>query len=161
MDFNKAFDKLMDHEGGYSNHPSDPGGETMYGITKRVARKHGYAGNMKDLPRLKARDIARVEYWNDCRADDVPDVVRFDLFDTCYHSGASQAIKLLQRAAGTVDDGAFGPLTKQRVDSMDPYKLLSRFNGFRLLFLSDLKNWDDFSEGWAKRIARNLIAAGD
>lgn len=161
MDFNEAFERLIGHEGGYVNHPKDPGGETMYGITKRVARKHGYMGKMKDLPRGVACEIARDEYWKDCKADLVPDEVRFDLFDTCYHSGAPRAIILLQRAAGVHDDGAFGPKTEAAVNAMHPYKLLARFNGFRLLFLSDLKNWDAFSEGWAKRVARNLIAAGE
>lgn len=166
MDFDKAFDLLMEHEvgghpnGGYVNHPRDPGGETKWGITKRTARKHGYQGDMRDLSREKAKEIARAEYWKDVYADDLPACVRFDVFDTCYHSGAPQTIKLLQRAAGVDDDGICGPKTRAAIQAMNGYQLLARFNGHRLLFLSNLKTWDTFGEGWAKRVARNLIAAG-
>mgnify|MGYP002715655281 FL=1 len=59
MNFDKAFDILMVHEGGYSNNPRDPGGETMWGITSQVARKHGYMGPMRDLPLTEAKRIAK------------------------------------------------------------------------------------------------------
>ena len=64
MTFDQAFEKLLGHEGGFSDHPSDPGGATRYGITQRVARLNGYIGDMRELPIDKAKDIARREYWN-------------------------------------------------------------------------------------------------
>ncbi|MCW8621188.1 glycosyl hydrolase 108 family protein, partial [Acinetobacter baumannii] len=48
--FQTALKRVLQHEGGYINHPSDPGGETNYGITKSVARQYGYKGSMKDIP---------------------------------------------------------------------------------------------------------------
>lgn len=157
MDFNEAFEKLIGHEGGYVNHPKDPGGETMYGVTHRVARKHGYQGPMRELPLEKAKEIACCEYWTGVRADELPAEVRFDVFDTSYNSGPPRAIKLLQQAVGVDDDGVFGPLTMQAVKQMNGYRLSARFNGYRLQFLTDLNTWGTFGKGWARRVAKNLM----
>lgn len=156
MDFNTAFDLLIGHEGGYSNHPNDPGRETMYGITARVARNNGYTGSMRDLPLSLAKDIARREYWTAVSADQMPASVRFDLFDTAYNSGTVQAIKLLQRALVVTDDGIVGPVTLNAARAMDPERLAARFNGWRLDFLNDLPTWPSFGRGWTQRVAENL-----
>ena len=55
MEFDDAFTALELIEGGYSNDPQDPGGETMYGITARLARAYGYTGAMRDLPLIFAQ----------------------------------------------------------------------------------------------------------
>ena len=160
MNFDKAFDMLIGHEGGYSNHPSDPGGETMYGITARVARKNGYHGDMRALPLSVAKSIAKSEYWDAVRADALPDAIRFDVFDTCYHSGPDRAIRLLQQALGFIGtdvDGIFGRNTLARVQEADPKELDKKFNGYRLRFLASLGTWPSFGRGWARRIATNLI----
>lgn len=159
MNFEKAFEKLLGHEGGFVDHPRDPGGATRYGITQRVARAHGYQGEMRELPVAEARRIARIAYWDAVRADEVPDAVRYDLFDAAYHSGPEQATKWLQRAAGADDDGKLGPKTLLAVRMADPQLLAKRFNGHRLRFLADLKTWDDFGKGWARRVASNLLGA--
>lgn len=161
MDFDSAFDLLMGHEGAYSNHPSDPGGETMWGITARVARLHGYGGLMRYLPRETAKAIAKVEYWNAVRADELPAAVRFDVFDGAYNSGVKQAIKLLQRAAGAQDDGVLGPKTVAAVRGMSAAKLALRFNAERLQFLTGLPTWASFGRGWARRVANNLETAAE
>ena len=158
MNFEKAFEKLLGHEGGFVDHPRDPGGATRYGITQRVAMAHGYMGDMRELPVAEAKRIARVAYWDAVRADEVPDAVRYDLFDAAYHSGPEQATKWLQRAAGADDDGKLGPKTLLAVRAIDPQLLSKRFNGHRLRFLTDLKTWDAFGKGWARRIADNLLS---
>lgn len=158
MTFDEAFDRLMGHEGGYANHPDDPGGETMWGITKRVARMHGYAGDMRTLPMSTAKEIARKEYWDAVKADKLPEAVRFDVFDAAYNSSPEQATLWLQRAAGVDDDGKLGPMTLIAVNEKDPQAVAARFNGYRLDTLNDLKNWRSFSGGWAQRIADNLKA---
>lgn len=158
MTFDEAFDRLLGHEGGYVDHPNDPGGATRYGITERVARAAGYRGDMRDLPLQLAARIAREEYWNPVRADEMPSQIRFDLFDTAYNSGVHQAIVLLQRSAGTMGDGIIGPKTMAAVKAANPEALAARFNGHRLDFLNDLKTWPVFGRGWTQRIAENLIA---
>ena len=158
MNFDDAFKKLMGHEKGYSDHPDDTGGETMWGVTKRVARMHGYAGDMRALPLATAKEIARAEYWDAVKADKLPDAVRFDVFDAAYNSGVEQATLWLQRAAGADPDGKLGPMTLIAANEKDPQALAARFNGYRLDTLNDLKNWRSFSGGWAQRIAENLKA---
>lgn len=157
MNFDDAFEALIGHEGGYVFHPSDPGGETMFGITARVARQAGYHGAMRSLPLATAKQIARNQYWNAVRAEELPDQVRFDVFDAGYNSGPQQAIKWLQRAAGATDDGIFGPGTMAAVDKMDADVMLRRFNGHRLRFFTSLPTWGSFGKGWANRIADNLL----
>ena len=159
MNFERAFEKLLGHEGGFVDHPKDPGGSTRYGITQRVARANGYEGDMRNLPLSEAKRIARKNYWDAVRADEMPDAARFDLFDAAYNSGVEQATKWLQRAAGAADDGIIGPKTILAVRMADPHKLAARFNGHRLRFLTDLKTWPDFGRGWARRIADNLMGA--
>lgn len=158
MTFDEAFERLIGHEGSYSAHPSDPGGETMFGVTKAVAVAHGYTGAMQNLPLNEAKRIARVAYWDAVRADELPEAVRFDVFDGAYNSGVGQSIKWLQRAAGVADDGKIGTVTLNAC--LDRAQgLSSRYNGHRLAFMSDLKTWNSFGRGWARRIAENLKAA--
>lgn len=157
MTFDDSFKKLIGHEGRYSNHPDDPGGETMFGVTKAVTRANGYAGNMIDLPLDTAKRIYRDLYWNTVRADELPEQVRFDVFDAAVNSGAGQAIRFLQRATGVADDGRLGPQTMRAVKAMDPQLLDKRLNGYRLRFMCELKTWPSFGRGWAARIATNLI----
>lgn len=152
MNIDQAVAILLRHEGGYSDNPADPGGKTMYGITERVARQHGYTGDMRDLPLSVATTIYRKQYWAMIKADDLPDELRFHVFDAAVNSGHVQAIKWLQRAAGVKDDGIVGPMTLKAAASVSPAK----YSATRLRFMTDLKNWPTFGKGWARRIADNL-----
>ena len=156
MDFNRAFDLLITHEGGFSNHPDDPGGATMYGITEKVARANGYNGAMRDLTLDFSKSIYRKNYWDACRCDQMPDQVKYPLFDSAVNSGAAQAAKWLQSAAGVKADGAIGPMTLQAVALADPDYLVRQMLGRRLFFLTGLSNWPSFSKGWSRRIAAIL-----
>lgn len=157
MNFDQAFEKLIGHEGGYSNHPNDPGGETMFGVTKAVAVANGYSGKMIDLPISTAKSIYKELYWDTVRADELPEAVRFDVFDASVNSGPGQAVRFLQRATGCADDGRLGPVTIRAVKAMDPQLLDKRLSGYRLRFMAELKTWPSFGRGWAARIATNLI----
>lgn len=157
MTFDEAFHELLGHEGGYSNHPADPGGETMWGITKRVARGKGYLGAMRDLPVSLAKQWYKEDYWDKVQADNMPEALRYSLFDAAVNSGPGQAIKWLQRAVGVTEDGMLGPKTLAAVSKAIPEAVEARMVGYRLMFMTDLRNWDSFSEGWAKRIAKLLI----
>lgn len=158
MDFDKAFDRLIGHEGGYSYHPSDPGGETMWGVTAKVARANGYSGEMRDLPRDTAKTIYRNLYWDAVKADQLPDSVKFDVFDGAVNSGVSQSVKWLQRAIGVTDDGVIGPKTIAASSGSGP-EIVAKYNGHRLSFMTGLPTWGAFGRGWARRVASNLIGA--
>lgn len=153
MNFDQAFEVLVGHEGGYVNHPNDPGGETKFGISKR-----SYPGeNIPNMTLVRAKDIYQRDYWWKAGCDLVPECVKFDLFDTAVNAGPKTAIQMLQRAVGVEDDGVIGPKTMLALSSMDPERLDKRFNGFRLQHLSTLSTWDTFGRGWANRIAKNLM----
>jgi len=155
MNFDDAFEKLIGHEGGYVNNPADPGGETNYGISKRAYPAEDILGmTLARAKRLYARD-----YWGAAGCDAVPDGVKFDLFDTAVNSGVKTAVKLLQRAVGEVDDGVIGPRTLTAINSMPAPRLVARFNGTRLAYMTDLPTWPAFGKGWSRRIASNLMGA--
>lgn len=156
MKFDEAFDLLIGHEGGYSNNAADPGGETMWGVTARVARANGYVGEMRDLPRDTAKAIYRAKYWTPLQADQMPDALKFSLFDAAVNSGTTQAIKWLQRAMDVGDDGVLGPLTLEAAQRSNGIRLAVKLNAERLDFMTSLPTWGSFSKGWARRIATNL-----
>ena len=157
--FDQAFDQLLGHEGGFVDHPADPGGATNYGITQAVARQHGYTGHMRDLSLATARRIAKSAYWDAVRADELPPAIRYLMFDAAYHSGVGQAARWLQRALGVRDDGIIGPQTLQAARAQDGPALSRKLLGVRLRFLTDLKTWPSFGRGWARRIADLMTAA--
>lgn len=156
MNFDQAFDLLLGHEGGYANYASDPGGETMWGITRKVALQEGYAGAMRLLPRDTAKDIYRRRYWNAVNADQLPAPLRYSVFDAAVNSGPEQAGKWLQRALGVVADGAIGPLTLAAANAGNPYRVAMATNAARLAFMTDLPTWGGYGRGWARRIATIL-----
>lgn len=158
MTFDEAFHELLGHEGSYSDHASDPGGKTMWGISERVAREQGYAGDMRELPVDVAKKIYRAQYWDRVQADQLPDPLRYPTFDAAVNSGVTQAVKWLQRAVGAVDDGRIGPETLRMANSSNPERAARRMLGRRLRFMTELSTWQAFSRGWAKRIASLLEA---
>lgn len=158
MNFDQAFDLLITHEGGFSNRPlsDDPGGATMYGVTEAVARSNGYMGEMKDLTLEFAKSVYRKSYWDKCRCDELPDNLRYAVFDAAVNSGPGQAIKWLQSTIGVKVDGAIGPMTIASVNAANPIVVEKQMLGKRLRFMTELKNWTANSRGWSRRIASLL-----
>lgn len=153
--FELAISRVLSHEGGYSNNPIDPGRETMWGITSRTARKWGYKGEMRYLPRETAIDIYHSEYWLPIRGDDVPFPLAFLLFDGAVNSGPPQAIIWLQRVLGVVDDGIFGPKTLSAIRGFEPLKFLFTVSE-RGEFQASLPTWPAFGKGWSLRNYKNI-----
>ena len=155
MNFDLAFEWLVGHEGGYVDHPSDPGGRTKYGISQR-----SYPGEyIEGMTLERAKAIYLRDYWGPAGCDAVPDGIKFDLFDMAVNSGVKTAIRTLQRTVGVGDDGILGPITLQAVASMPALRFVARFNGHRLQFMTSLLTWQAYSKGWVNRIAKNLIEA--
>jgi lysozyme family protein len=178
MNFEDAFKALIGHEGGYTCDPRDngnwTGGKPGSGILK--GSKYGISAysypevDIYNLTLDKAKAINKRDFWDYISADQLPEAIRFDLYDMAYNSCAprhpDQAVKLLQRAFNSCStgqdllvDGKLGPKTIAAVNSVDPQLLDKRFSGQRLLFMADLKPslWDAFGRGWARRIANNLL----
>lgn len=152
MTFDEAFDRLIGHEGGYVNHPNDPGGETNWGISKR-----SYPGvDIANLTRLQAKEIYRRDFWNAIHADEMYDGVAFQALDFAINSGIQTAIRKLQRAVGVADDGYWGPVTRAAVAAMSESDIIMHFVAERLDFWTSLSTWPTFGRGWARRAAHNL-----
>lgn len=131
MKLDEIIDALIEREGGYSNHPSDRGGPTKYGITEAVARAHGYQGPMRQLPREEAAAIYKRLYWHRPRFDQVArrsQAIAAELLDTGVNMGPAVAATFLQRAlsalnrnrkdyADLVPDGRIGPATLSALDT--------------------------------------------
>ena len=153
MNFLTAFEKLLKHEGGFSDHSADPGGKTRYGVTEAVARETGYRGDMRELPLDLAQRIYKDKYWDAMQAEALPADVRYIVFDGAVNSGITQSAKWLQRACGVKDDGIVGPQTIRAANSLASDGLKRRILGQRLRFMATLSNWPAFGRGWANRIA--------
>jgi len=118
--------RLIEREGGYSNHPADRGGPTNWGITQTVARANGYTGDMRALPRAEAERIYRALYWQAPGFDTIAPIapkIAEELFDAGVNMGPPVAVRVLQRAlnalnrngkdyADLVPDGDIGPATR-------------------------------------------------
>lgn len=152
MTFDEAFDRLIGHEGGYVNHPNDPGGETNWGISKRSYPNVDIA----NLTREQAKEIYRRDYWERAKADGYDSAIGFQVFDAAVNSGIGNAVRFLQRAVGVADDGDVGPITLAAIQDAGVTDVLMRFNGERLDFMRKLSTWQTFGRGWAGRIAANL-----
>lgn len=155
MNFDEAFERVIGHEGGYVNDPRDAGGETKFGISKR-AYPHL---NIKELTLEQAKEIYRADYWNRCHLEEVPDEVRFDVFDMAVNGGVVAAIKVYQRALNVTDDGIWGRNTSaaSQAAHASPVYLDKRFNGFRLKYYTSLSSFSTWGKGWVNRVADNLI----
>ena len=160
--FEKAIDRVLAHEGGYVNDPRDNGGETNWGITIAVARANGYQGSMRAMSRNDAKAIYRKQYWDAVKADQLPFVVAFQLFDAAVNHGVRRAVLLIQQTVGTTQDGVIGGKTIQAISSRDPQQLALLFNAVRLEFYAGLGDFAHFGKGWTRRVATNLrFAATD
>ncbi len=156
MTFDEAFDILMEHEGGYVNHPDDPGGETNWGVTKRVAEQEGYTGPMQSLPKDLAKDIYKRKYWNAVKADQLPEELRYSVFDAAVNSGPKRAIQWLQEVLGVGEDGLLGEMSLRQLSMKHPKDVAIQYNCVRLDFLTSLPTWKSFGKGWTRRVLANL-----
>lgn len=154
--FEKALQLVLRHEGGYVNHPQDPGGETNYGITKRVAVAAGYDGDMRSIPMDLVCQIYRERYWDKVRGDALPWPVAIVTFDAAVNSGVHRSATWLQRACGAGVDGVIGPATLSAVAARNPREIARDACDMRLEFLQSLKTWPTFGRGWSRRVQETL-----
>jgi lysozyme family protein len=150
---------MLAHEGGYVDHPQDPGGRTNLGVTQRVWEE--WMGRpvsekeMRALTPLMVKPLYKRKYWDACRADELMDGVDYCVFDVAVNSGPGRAIKFLQSCVGVTVDGGFGPATMAAVKKAeeDPARLIELYCAKRLEFLQSLKTFETFGRGWSRRVA--------
>jgi len=149
--FDECLKMLLHHEGGYVNHPKDPGGETNLGVTKRVYEKWGGTKDMKDLTVEDVAPIYKKEYWDKCRCDDLESGVDWAVFDWAVNSGTGRASKAIQKICGAAQDGAIGPKTLALINKQNTEYVVEEFGKIRQDFYESLKTFDTFGKGWTRR----------
>ena len=154
--FDAALDAVLKHEGGFVNHPADPGGMTNLGVTKKVweewVGRESSEKEMKSLKKVNVYFLYKRKYWDKVSGDNLPAGVDQAVFDFAVNSGPGRSAKMLQRVLKVTEDGAIGPQTLAKAASVDGKKLIADYNSERLAFLRSLSTWDTFGRGWERRV---------
>lgn len=164
MNFDKAFELLIGHEGGYTTLRSDPGNWTggKVGVGVLKGTKYGIAANsypnedIKNLTLARAKQIYKRDYWDKVWGDRLPASLAFHVFDMAVNSGISRGVKLLQKTVGSAQDGIMGPATLRAAQAMDVNAAIMLYSANRLKFYTSLSTFGTFGKGWTNRVANNL-----
>lgn len=155
--FDTALAEILRHEGGWVDHPADPGGATNRGVT--LASLSDWLGRTATKAEVKALTVAdvapiyRERYWNAVKGDDLPAGVDLMVFDLAVNSGPGRAAKFLQEAVGAPADGQIGPATLAKVRALHPLAIIDGMAQRRERFYRGLGTFDTFGRGWMKRLA--------
>lgn len=152
--YTKALALVLRHEGGWADHPRDPGGATMKGVTLNTFRSfYGHDRTRQELRNITQEQLETIyhKYWEDVKGDDLPGGIDSLLFDMGVNAGPKRAVKLLQRTLGVTEDGILGPITLGKLKDWNPVKLVEKYSDTRLAFYRSLKTFDAFGKGWTRR----------
>jgi lysozyme family protein len=145
-------------EGGYVDHPADPGGATNYGITLATLSacrgRRCTKDDVRELTAEEAGEIYRSRYWDKARCDELPAGIDYAVFDAAVHSGPGRAVRMLQKALGVAPDGIVGPMTLAAARRSDPRAVIAAICNQRLSVLRRLPGWAVFGRGWSRRVAQ-------
>ena len=166
--YNHCLEIILHHEGGYVNHPSDPGGETNLGVTKKVydayCKKNGLRA--KDMKSLEVTDVApiyKTEYWDRVKGDDMPRALALCVFDFGVNAGTGRAAKYLQGMIGTKKDGGIGPNTLKKLDEYIREHgvdgAVRNYQSLRQKYYEKLKTFKTFGRGWTRRVTETTVSA--
>lgn len=155
--YDEALRRLLVHEGGYTNHPADPGGPTNFGITiydyRKYVKADATAADVRAMSVDDAKHIYRTKYWvaNGLNCDDLPPGVDYSIFDYRVNSGIGRADKVLRRVLDLASDAAnedvLGALAERNAK-----QVIVAINNERLQFLRALRTWPTFGRGWSARV---------
>ena len=161
--YKKCLETILHHEGGYVNHPKDPGGETNLGVTKRVYEEWGGTKDMKDLLVEDLAPIYKKNYWDRVKGDDLPSGLDLCVFDFGVNAGTGRAAKYLQTMIGTVADGGIGPNTLKKVDEyVEKHGLevtIRDYQNRRQGYYESLSTFETFGRGWTRRVTETTELA--
>jgi lysozyme family protein len=159
----EAIRRVLASEGGYVNHPSDPGGPTNFGITIADYRKYvkpdASAADVRAMKVDEARAIYRTKYWGAMRCDALAPGVDYCVFDYAVNSGTGRVPKVLQRVLSVPVTGRVDDATVAAASKHEPRALIEAICDERLRFLKGLKTWAVFGAGWARRVGEVRVAA--
>lgn len=154
--FDAALAAVLAHEGGFVNHPRDPGGMTNLGVTKVVwdawVGREVSEAEMRVLTPAMVAPLYRKRYWLAVSADDLPAGVDYAVFDAAVNSGVGRASRWLQGVVDALVDGEIGPRTLAAVRRQAPIEVIDRFSDRRIRFLRTLDAYATFGKGWERRV---------
>lgn len=153
-----AFQSMLKEEGGFVNHPADPGGMTNLGVT--AASWKGWIGRMPTEDEMRAltpavvKPFYKANYWDKVWGDRLPSGVDYAVFDFAVNSGPHRAITVLQKLVNTTQDGVMGPQTLAATNAANAGALVRQYVDARLKFLKGLSTFSVFGKGWSSRVTR-------
>lgn len=149
---------VFQEEGGFANHPRDPGGATRFGITRAtLAQWRGRPASLRDmrlLTKAEASQIYEARYWQPVHGEDLPGGIDLALFDFAVNAGPGRAVKTLQATLRQRQDGIIGTRTLAALAAADAASLVCELSRRRLAFLRGLPTWMVFGRGWSGRVRR-------
>jgi lysozyme family protein len=154
--FDECFTLLLRDEGGYVDHPRDPGGATNFGVTRKAWSQ--WVGRSANKDAIRALTPERVKpfyfarYWMPVQGNNLPSGLDYAVFDTAVNSGVSRASAILQDVCGVEVDYRIGPVTVAAARNTSD--VINKFLDARRQFLEDLPGWETFGKGWRARIGR-------
>lgn len=165
MKFAEAFARVVGIEGGFDKSPDDKGNWTggKVGVGVLKGTKFGISAASypaEDIERLtlaRAQELYQRDYWRVIRADDLPEALRYDLFDLAVNSGTGAAGRILQRALGIKEDGSIGPMTLAAVAMLPVDRIRSLVLAHRLILMTEATLWSTRARGWVRRAALNVL----
>ena len=163
--YDRCLEAILHHEGGYVNHPKDPGGETNLGVTKRVYEEHGGTKDMKDLTVEDVAPIYKKGYWDKMKGDDLPGGLDLCVFDFGVNAGPGRAAKFLQQMIGTTVDGGIGPNTLAKLEEYvrenGEHESVKKYQEMRQKYYEGLSTFSTFGKGWTRRVEETTKLALD
>lgn len=152
-----AIKHILKWEGGYVNHPQDPGGRTNLGVTQRVweewTGKPATEADMRGLTVDMVTPLYKKRYWDAVRGDDLPSGVDLCVFDFAVNAGVNRASRTLQQVVGVTVDGVIGPRTLAAVTAKPAEQIIEDYAGLREAFYKALPTFATFGKGWMRRVA--------
>ena len=156
--FGVAFNSMIKHEGGFVNHPKDPGGMTNLGVTKKVwddwTGGNADEQEMRSLTPDKVAPLYKKRYWDAIKGDDLPSGIDLCVFDCAVNAGVSRAARFLQRTAQVTTDGIIGPGTLKAVQALSTSLVIRDFCAQREMHYKSLPTFPTFGKGWMARLDR-------
>jgi len=163
--FRDCLELVLKHEGGFVNHPKDPGGMTNLGVTKKVWEEWiGHPATEKDMRALTPALVApmyEMKYWRTSYCEKLPRGLDLLVFSMAVNAGSGRSVKLLQDAIGVVADGIIGPRTMARINEANVETLIDSFSEARRQFYRGLKTFPVFGRGWLNRTDKERLEALD
>lgn len=157
--FDACLAQVLKHEGGFVNHPADPGGMTNLGVTKKVYE--AWVGHpvseaiMRSLTPQHVKALYKANYWDAVKGDDLPFGVDLCVFDFAVNAGVNRASRYLQLMTGAASDGKIGPNTlrqlQQYVRTHNLPHAVNRYQDLREAYYRKLRHFPTFGRGWLRR----------